>query len=501
MKLSKIQCLVSSIALLGVLASCGPRKTGSSSTGTPGTGVKPTGPVTVTFWHTFGKTTQDYLANVIEDFEELVKENEGVEVNVEANYRDNYDEVEDFIIKGFGTGSYPNIAVAYPDNVANYLYQANEGTVVDLEDYFNDEEIGFGKQAWLGDSQGGFAYGEDDFVPAFIEESRMYQQDGAYSIPFMKSSEVMFYNKDAFYRAMSLYKPAGVNVESEEAMDAWLNGITWDELMAFASYIKDHKDDILTSCEEPVYYDSDSNLFITKLIQNDIPYSDIGDNGMGVIGFESGENRTKAEAQIQALVDAHNSGVFTTKALEGTYGSNAFVEQKTIFSIGSSGGTGYNIPTSDSFEVGICRVPPVDNDHALYVNQGPTLTMFKTQGEDADIRTHYAWEFVKYITNPDVNARICVLGSEGYVPVRVSGYESAIYQEFLTDSNDPYVQTSLVLQNDIQDKGDYIVTPVFVGSSTLRDQVGTILSAVITQNQTVSQAFSAAINNAKQQFH
>ena len=127
--------------------------------------------------------------------------------------------------------------------------------------------------------------------------------------------------------------------------------------------------------------------------------------------------------------------------------------------------------------------------------------MFKTQGSDADARTRYAWEFVKYITNPEVNAQICVLGSEGYVPVRVSGYESAIYQEFLTDANDPYVQTSLVLQNDIQEKGDYIVTPVFVGSSTLRDQVGTILSAVITQNQTVSQAFDAAINNAKQQFH
>ena len=279
MKLSKIQCLVSSIALLGVLASCGPKKPGSSSSGS-GSAEKPTGPVTVTFWHTFGKTTQDYLANVIEDFEELVYENEGVEVTVEANYRGNYDEVEDFIIKGFGTGSYPNIAVAYPDNVANYLYQANEGTVVDLEDYFSDEEIGFGKQAWLGDSEGGFAYGEDDFIPAFIEESRMYQQEGAYSIPFMKSSEVMFYNKDAFYRAMAIYKPAGVNIESEDAMDAWLNGITWDQLMDFASFIQERKNDILTSCEEPVYYDSDSNLFITNRVGREPDQSRSRDPGV-----------------------------------------------------------------------------------------------------------------------------------------------------------------------------------------------------------------------------
>ena len=489
MKLSNsITCLVSSIALLGVLAGCGPKGTNST----------PTGPVTVTFWHTFGKTTQDYLANVIEDFEELVYENEGVEVNVEANYRGNYDEVENFIINGFGTGSYPNIAVAYPDNVANYLYQANEGTVVNLEDYFDDEEIGFGKQAWLGDSVGGFAYNESDFIPAFIAESRMYQEEGAYSIPFMKSSEVMFYNKGAFYRAMALYQPDGVNVESKEAMDAWLNSISWDELMDLGQFIVDNKADILTSCEEPVYYDSDSNLFITKLIQNDIPYSEIGDNGMGVIGFESGENRTKAEAEIQSLADAYRGGIFTTKALEGEYGSNAFVEQKTIFSIGSSGGTGYNIPTSDAFEVGICKVPG-DSEKPAYVTQGPTLTLLKTQGADADRRTHYAWEFVKYITNPDVNARICVLGSEGYVPVRTSAYESAVYQQFMNDTNDPYVQTSSILQNDID--GNYITTPVFVGSAALRDQVGTILSAVITQNQSVTQAFDSAINNAKQQFH
>lgn len=494
MKLSKSTGLVSVIALLGVLASCGGETTSSTSSGH---GERPNN-VTVTFWHTFGKTTQDYLANVIEDFAEAVYEHDGVNVTVEATYRGNYDEIEGFVINGLSTGNYPNIAIAYPDNVTNYLYQANEGTVVNLENYFNDPEIGFGKQAWLGDSSSGFEYGEDDFIPAFIEESRLYQEEGAYSLPFMKSSEVMFYNKDAFYRAMRLYAPEGVITDSEDSMDNWLSTISWDELMDFSEFIVEHKGDILSSLEYPVYYDSDSNLFITKLAQNDITYSSIGEDGMGEIGFESGENRTKAEAEIQALVDAHNAGLLTTKGIEGTYGSNNFVEQKALFSIGSSGGTGYNIPTSDAFEVGICRVPG-DNENPEYVNQGPTLTLLNSMTSDSYWRTYYAWEFCKYITNPDVNAKICVLGSEGYVPVRYSAYESAIYQQFMTDTSSAYVQTSKVLQDDIN--GHYIVSPVFVGSSELRDQVGTILANCISQGVSVTSSFDTAINAAKEQFH
>ena len=328
----------------------------------------------------------------------------------------------------------------------------------------------------------------------------MYQQEGSYSLPFMKSSEVMFYNKQAFYTACKMYQPEGVNVDSTDAMDEWISNINWNDFMAFGEYIKDHKQDILTSLEYPIYYDSDSNLFITKLMQNDIPYSAVGDNGVGEIPFETGENRTKAEAIIQGLADAHADGVFTTKALEGTYGSNAFTEQKTIFSIGSSGGTGYNIPTSEAFTVGVCKVP-YENGNPIYVNQGPTLALLNNTTNETEgyWRTYYSWEFMKYLTNPEVNAGICVLGSEGYVPVRYSAYETTVYQQFMQDLTDPIAATSDILQNDIN--GNYIVTPVFVGSAQLRDQVGTILNTVCTQSISVTEAFTNAINNAKTYFH
>lgn len=501
MKLSKsITGLVSSIALLGVLVSCGEKTQGQSSSSTTD-GEKP-GTVTISFWHTFGKNTQDYLSQVIESFHDLVLEHDGVNVTIEPTYKGSYDDIQNNILMGFASGSYPNITVAYPDNVANYIYNSPSGreVLVNLDQWMSSPEVGFGTQEWLGDKSGSISYGKDDFVEAFIEESSMYQQEGSYSLPFMKSSEVMFYNKQAFYTACRMYQPEGVNVDSTDAMDEWISNINWTDFMVFGEYIKEHKQEILTSLEYPIYYDSDSNLFITKLMQNGIPYSAIGDSGVGEIPFETGENRTKAEAIIQNLADAHADGVFTTKALEGTYGSNAFTEQKAIFSIGSSGGTGYNIPTSDAFTVGVCKVP-YDNNNPIYVNQGPTLALLNntTNQTEGYWRTYYSWEFMKYLTNPEVNAKICVLGSEGYVPVRYSAYETTVYQQFMQDLTDPIAATSDILQNDIN--GNYIVTPVFVGSAQLRDQVGTILNTVCTQSISVTEAFNNAINNAKTYFH
>ena len=89
--------------------------------------------------------------------------------------------------------------------------------------------------------------------------------------------------------------------------------------------------------------------------------------------------------------------------------------------------------------------------------------------------------------------------SNGYVPVRYSAYETTVYQQFMQDLTDPIAATSDILQNDIN--GNYIVTPVFVGSAQLRDQVGTILNTVCTQSISVTEAFTNAINNAKTYFH
>ena len=135
-----------------------------------------------------------------------------------------------------------------------------------------------------------------------------------------------------------------------------------------------------------------------------------------------------------------NQGVF------GQYGSNEFTSQHTIFSIGSSGGAGYNSPKSDSFTFGVAPVPYKGS--AQYVTQGVTLTILRNPSysdADNDARVYYAWKFAKYITNPEVNAVLCVEDSQGYVPVRESAYETDDYLEFLSDDTNIYSSTAKIV--------------------------------------------------------
>ena len=63
-----------------------------------------------------------------------------------------------------------------------------------------DANIGFGKEGYLGDE-----YDASDFVPAYLEEGQQYIRQGTYSLPFLKSSEVMFYNIQGVNKAMTYY--------------------------------------------------------------------------------------------------------------------------------------------------------------------------------------------------------------------------------------------------------------------------------------------------------
>lgn len=474
-------CLLSVFSLLGTLSACG-KGSGpdSSSTGTK--------TANVIFWHTFGQGIQNNLEEKIATFEQLVLENDGVVVNVTASYQGNYDTIEDKIIKGIGAGNIPTLTVAYPDHVASYLDQESTrgDYVVNMQPYMDNEEYGLGKEAYLGDQ-----YGEDDFVASFLEEGRQFIVEGTYTLPLMKSSEVLFYNEDAVSYAIKLRDPTFSGTTED-----YLSNLSWDEFMELAKYCLDNKDQVWSTMDCPVVYDSDSNLFITKMYQNDIPYSSIDTTTeSGIIDFETGEARTKAEAMVTELKADFDAGLFTTKGILGEYGSNEFTEGRSIFSIGSSGGAGYNLPSSDSFTVKMARVP-FDNDNPLYVSQGPCLAILKQKGESEQnqLNTLYSWKFLKYLTNAEVNVDLCVRGSEGYIPVRESAFETDQFLDFLVEG-EGYAETAMVLLDDIA--GDYLNTSVFKGSSKLRDEVGSIITTVLNGDKTVTEAFTDAISATK----
>ena len=182
------------VVALGLVA-CEPSVTtttsGTNTDPTTTTSQEPAKNVTITFWHTFGQSIVETLTEKIQEFHDLVLENENVNVTVELSYSGSYDDILTKINNGFSAGNIPTIAVAYPDHVADYLSRESyDGQyVVNLEPYINNEKYGFNTQPYLGDEEG-----LDDFIESYYQEGTSYAKEGVFSLPLMKSSEVMFYN-------------------------------------------------------------------------------------------------------------------------------------------------------------------------------------------------------------------------------------------------------------------------------------------------------------------
>lgn len=485
------------LATGALLASCGGAPTpSSSSSGTGSTSSSSSAAsdeVTVSFWSTGSQAMTTQLQTLATKFEQAIKKNTGVTVHMEVTVEGSYDDIADKIDKGLATGTIPNMAVAYPDTVANILSKepANKHYLYDITSYMDDAEIGFTKQSYLGDIA---AADKEDIVEAFFEEGTQYDREGMYSYPFMKSSEVMFYNVNDVERAYKFCKPS---VVGKDNIRRDLASMSWTEFEDFLGLVMDNKDKILSTLKHAAWYDSDSNWFITQMYQREIGYTSIKD-GKGAIDFETGEPRTKTEAMLNSFKELHDDDRITTKNLEnGAYGSTAFTKGEVLFEIGSSGGTGYNMPEGlEPDDVGVVPVPAFDNN-PLYVSQGPTITFLKnpTVADSInDLQMRYAWQFAKFLTNPENNVDLCTLGSEGYIPVRYSAFDSDAYLEFLAEPS-IYATSAKVLIEEIQ--GNYYNAPVFPGSSQLRDAVGNVIAYVLTGEKTANKALTDAIDQAK----
>ena len=445
--------------------------------------------VTIKFWHTFGQTVVDGLKEKIRTFSAAVKEHDGVDVDVQMIYQGGYPETAKKITDGYSVGNKPTIAVSYPDSIADYLEiakSANDDFVVNLDTYINDEQVGFGKETWLGDE-----YDETDFVEDFYNEGSVYSQEGTYSLPYMKSTEIMFYNMKLLKKALKLYDTT--KEWGDNAIKNYMKKLTWNDFIQLCAFIKEHKSEISNVLEVPTWYDSDANFFVTKLYQDDIPYSSITEQGTGAIEFGKAGNKEKVVEFLESVNDMQTNGLLLTKGIKNKYGSDFFTGEKCMFSIGSSGGSGYNFPQADAFQLEVCRVPAsfkygTETINPLYVTQGPTLAIFSDNGLDHDLNEQtklYAWKFVKYITNGKVNAELCVNGSEGYVPVRNSAYETEFFQEFMAEGEN-YAKCYEVVLNDINNGAGYVVSPVFKGSAALREACGSLLTAAATAENKAS---------------
>ena len=427
----------------------------------------------VVFWHTMGQSNQEKLNAMIEQFE---KDNPDIKITHAA--QGGYTDIESKISKAIPAKTTPTMAFCYPDHVAGYV---DANVSVKLNDLISDPEIGLSAE----DLQ--------DYKDAgFWDEGASYDSVGSiYSVPFSKSTEVLFMNTTWMQKHKLTVD--GTETGAPIVPTKWENEENPDDLYAMFNLCRKIKsiDDSIT----PLGYDSDDNMYITLSAQYGIPYTSINEEGKGSIDF----NNDQAKGLITRLKGYYDEGLFVTKGTlpNSTYTSTKFKAEELIMSIGSTGGTSYNIPSQDpetkeyQFNAEVFRIPQANEEAPKVISQGPSITFFKNS-KITDEQVKASWKFYKHITNAYNSAVYAIL--TGYEPVRESAYQSDEYQAHLAATGEAETLYTKVANLTATDaiKDAYFFSPVFVGSSTARQQAGGIITQVLLDKKTIDQAFDEA---------
>ena len=416
--------------------------------------------VTIRFYHTMGQNLNSVLDEYIAEFNKLYPN-----IHIDWSQVGGYDDVRDQIRTEITVGDQPNIAYCYPDHVALY----NKANVVQtLDSLINSKAVvtrADGTTEEMGLSEAQIA----DFIEGYYQEGRAFGDGKMYTMPFSKSTEVLYYNK-------TFFDQNGLKVPT-----------TWDEMYETCKKIKE-----IDPSSTPLGYDSESNWFITMTEQYHSDYtSATGEHFL----FDNDTNRSF----IKTFNKWYSEGLVTTSKLYGTYTSGLFVSNKSYMSIGSSAGATHQRPEKVDgnypFEVGIASIPQVNPEDPKAISQGPSVCIFKANKNITQQQVYASWLFVKYLTT-NIGFQADFARASGYVPVIKSVDQDEIFKGFLAKADGGDYIAALSMKVCLEQEKSYFTSPAFVGSSTARDEVGALLVKCIGLTENVDAQIDKAFKDA-----
>ena len=410
----------------------------------------------ITFWaknDTNVRQTEIYR-QAIEDFQALYP-NITVTLRLYTDYGDIYNDV----ITNISTGTTPNVCITYPDHIATYL--TGDNVVVPLDELFADEAYGLGGSALAFDSP---AQGE--IVPQFLEECRLGGH--YYALPYMRSTEALYVNK-------TMVESLGYTLPDVPTWD-----FVWEVSEAAAATLGADGVYAVNGQEVliPFIYKSTDNMMIQMLRQLDAGYS-----------TAAGEIRLFNDTTRGLLLDiaAHTaSGAFSTFKISG-YPANFLNAGQCLFAVDSTAGStwmGTDAPLVDidpseivSFETAVRPVPQFDPEHPRMISQGPSVCIFN---KDDPQEVLASWLFTQYLLTDQV--QIAYSETEGYVPVTTTAQNDDAYLDYLAragEDTDTHYQVKIdAVQLLLANLENTFTTPVFNGSTSLRDAAGQLIEDV-----------------------
>ena len=384
-----------------------------------------------------------------------------------------YQGVIDKVVEGIPANNYPDLVVGYPDAVEQIM---ELGKIVKLDNYIDNKYYGWSEAD------------KEDIIETYMDEGRSYPRKGVWSLPFAKSTEAMFYNKDVLIGLDLVAQDATIN-NGKPLDEAYIESLTWEELfghLAPAIIAKnetldaDHKilKDNETYSKAVFGYDSDDNLFITLAEQYGFGYTSINEYGEGQLDFVN----AGMKGLLKTFNTAKNNGYVITKGTSkgGNYTNYSFTNECALFTVGSTGGLKYQ--TSPNFETGGAPIPQAAGADRKVINQGPSLAILDHSDSN---RALASWLFAKFITNEQNSLDWAV--NTGYLPIRYSVVESSTYQEIIKEGLSKDVHDldhlkavcSQYVGNSTYVGDALFASPVFKGSSQARVQVGGLVTELL----------------------
>ena len=417
--------------------------------------------IEITFWakNDTNKVQTEIYNKAIEDFENIYP-------NITVNMRlyTDYGKIYNDVITNISTNTTPNVCITYPDHIATYLTGSN--TVVPLDGLFADEKYGLGGSEVKFDS-----VKVDEIVPEFLNECVI--GDYHYAVPYMRSTEACYVNK-TYVEALGYELPETLTWDfvwevSEKAMEKNADGtfkINGQQVMI------------------PFIYKSTDNMMA--------PYSDSDGN---ILLF----NDTTKEI-LNTISEHTKSGAFSTFKISG-YPANFLNAGQCIFAIDSTAGAtwmGSDAPLVDiaedklvDFETKVMTIPQYDPENPKMISQGPSVCVFNKSDSQEVLAS---WLFAQYLLTNDV--QIAYSETEGYVPVTLKAQNASEYQDYIakagTDNDDHYqvkIDAAKLLMDNTENT---FVTPVFNGSTSVRDAAGQMIENVtkaVRRKKTVDDKF------------
>ncbi|MBA4537834.1 ABC transporter substrate-binding protein [Bacillus aquiflavi] len=234
------------------------------------------------------------------------------------------------------------------------------------------------------------------FYPAFMENSET--EGNTWSIPFQRSTIVLYYNKDAF-------KEAGLDPEKPPT--------NWDELAEYATKL--NKPGSQWGVEIPTsgfpYW-----MFQAFALQN-------GKNLMNDDGTKVYFNTKENVEALQYWVDlAKNHKVMPEGVIDWATAPSDFIEGKTAMLYHTTGNL-TNIKENAKFNFGVAFMPA--NKQFGSPTGGGNFYVFKGISEEKQAA---AWKFIRWATESERAAQWSI--DTGYVATRKSAYETDLMKEY-----------------------------------------------------------------------